>query len=456
MQLYAAATETCLYKDNTPIPDRTVLTLDKFRKKPRKSRRVKQGPPAVQRTLHITSLGRHGEGVAQDGDERIFVPFALAGEDVVADVSGSRAKLLEVASPSADRIEPFCPYFGQCGGCTTQHLHAEAYGAWKHDIVVTALRHKQIAQPVDPLVDAHGEGRRRVSLHVRREKGRTLAGFMQGRSHQMLDIDTCPILAPALAEATNVARELCVAFFGHMTELDVQLTATDGGLDCNIIPTSTVTLGYEEQMTLADCADRWDLARLSIDGDVLMERHKPVLEMGELRVSASPGGFLQATAAGEEALARLVLEHLGSASNVADLFCGVGPFALRVATKSRVYAADNSKPAIAALSNAARHTSGLKPLDVDVRDLFADPVAACDLDEFDAVIFNPPRAGAQAQVDEIAASELKRVIAVSCDPASFSRDAETLLMAGFKLSRVTPVDQFKWSSHVEVVALFIR
>ena len=412
----------------------------------------------MERTLHVSSLGRHGDGIATadgDGEQgRYFVPFALPGERVHAKTVGKRAEILGILEPSSDRIEPFCPHFGSCGGCTSQHLGDASYRAWKHGIVEMALRNRGLEVNVDDLVEAHGDGRRRVTFHVRFAKGRVQVGFMQPRSRDLINLDHCPILVPELGNAPETARLMTAPFASKTQQLDIAITATREGLDCDIRGAGAVD--YDIHVALAERADACDIARVSIEGEMILERRKPTLRVGALRVPLPPASFLQATTAGEEILAGLVLSEIGGAKTVADLFCGVGPFALRMAPTAAVYAADSNEAAIAALRDAVRYGEGLKPVDAEVRDLFRNPVYHDDLKRFDAVIFNPGRAGAEAQAKEIAASIVPLVVCVSCDPASLARDAKILTDGGYQFERVTPVDQFKYSPHIESVAVFRR
>ena len=301
---------------------------------------------------------------------------------------------------------------------------------------------------VRELIDAHGAGRRRVSIHARRRDGVVTAGFMAARSHDLLDLDACPILVPPLAQAFDIARALAT----KTGDCDVALTATDGGIEASVRAERKIV--EQEMAKFAGLAADLDLARLSLNGTALVTARLPAIGMGKASVTIPAISFLQATAEGEAVLARLVAEGLGKAKTVADLFCGCGPFGLRLAEKVKVWAYDSDRPAIAALAAAVRVTPGLKPVVATVRDLFREPLVATELKAFDAVIFDPPRAGAEAQARQLAKSKVKTVIAVSCDPATLARDAEILIGSGYRLETLTAVDQFKWSSHVESVAVF--
>jgi 23S rRNA (uracil1939-C5)-methyltransferase len=385
-----------------------------------------------------------GEGQA------LFVPYTLPGETVTASLEGARARIVRIESASSERVQPFCPYFGVCGGCQLQHWQEEPYRVWKRALVESALRQRRIDVPVAEIVDSHGAGRRRVSLHVRRQDGEVTAGFMQARSHMLLDIARCPILVPALDNALPIAR----ALGGKLGDCDVALTATDGGIDA--VVKAERKIAEREAPKLASLAIELDLARLTVNGEIIVTRRAPSLRIGRCDVVLPPLSFLQATEAGEHRLAEVVVAAAGKAKSVADLFCGVGPFTLRLAETTRVAAFDNDKAAIAALAQAVRATPGLKPIEAAVRDLFHEPLVANELKTFDAIVFDPPRAGAEAEARQIAKSNVKTVIAVSCDPVTLARDAEILVGGGYRIETVTPIDQFKWTSHVETVAVFRR
>jgi 23S rRNA (uracil1939-C5)-methyltransferase len=303
---------------------------------------------------------------------------------------------------------------------------------------------------IDPLVDAHGEGRRRAVFHAWRRPHDVLeVGFAALRAHHVVAIDHCPVLAPSLAGAIEASWAIAEALASERKPLDIQVTGTQAGLDIDVRGSGPLT---SARMTeLARLAETHRLARLTRHGETVSQRALPTVTMGRARVMLPPGAFLQATAAGEEALAARVLEHCNGAGTVADLFAGVGPFALRLAERAKVMAADNDEEAVAALREAAK-TPRLKPITPERRDLFVRPYLAKELARLDAVVFDPPRQGAQMQARELAASAVPTVVAVSCNPQTFARDARILVEGGYRLTRVTPVDQFLYSAHVELVA----
>lgn len=411
----------------------------------------------VERLL-IDHVGHRGDGVALDTGEALYVPYTLAGETVeTSAVPGhpDRRKLLAVETASPERIAPFCPHFGVCGGCAIQHWQMDAYQAWKRNIVVESLRDAKVDCEVAPLVDAHGAGRRRATFHARMGTHEVLrVGFSAAGSHDIIPIDRCPILAPGLAGALEAAWALAETLKPTGKPLDIQTTATNNGLDIDIrgsgpLPPARIT-------ALSAVAEQRRLARLTRHGELVLMRNAPDISIGAARLTLPPGSFLQATVAGEEALAKLVGERVGKGKHIADLFCGVGPFALRLATTARVTALDSDANAVASLQRAAANTPGLKPIRPEARDLFRRPLMPQELREFDAVVFDPPRQGAQAQAKQLAASKVPVVVAVSCNVATFARDVRMLIDGGYKLDTVVPVDQFKYTPHVELVAKLVR
>jgi 23S rRNA (uracil1939-C5)-methyltransferase len=392
----------------------------------------------------IESLGQRGEGIAELDGRRVYVPFTVPGDQVeIGEVAGDHAFASEIHILGHGRADPFCAHFGLCGGCQLQHLDPTTYAAFKRGQLATALSYAGIEAPVAGLVDATGDGRRRAALHVRKEG----AGYMIQRSHDLYAIDHCPILVNALKQAPEIAR----AAFEAVGPCDVNLTATLYGLDVTVWPETRVR---PERLT--QLGRRFRVGRISLGRELVLQNSMPAVRMGKALVEIPPASFLQATAAAEETLAGLVSAALKGSKSVADLFSGVGPFALRVAETSRVSAFDSDKAAIASLQKAVRTTQGLKPVAAAYRDLFREPLTAIELREFDGLVFDPPRAGAEAQAREIAASGIKSVVAVSCDPTTFARDAKVLVEGGYRLVTVTPVDQFAWSTHVEIAGVFRR
>ncbi len=411
----------------------------------------------VERLL-IDHVGHRGDGVSFTDGIGVYVPYTLGGETVeVERVPGhpDRRHLLAVETASRERIAPFCPHFTVCGGCAIQHWQEDRYRVWKRDLVVETLKQAKLDCDVAELIDAHGAGRRRMTLHARLGTHDVLkVGFTAANSHDIVPIDRCPILDPGLDGALDAAWALAEPLIRIGKPLDIQITATLNGLDVDV--RGSGPLPPKMIAALSRLAEQHRLTRLTRHGELVLMRAPPVVIMGTAQVTLPPGSFLQATALGEETLAMLVTERCGRAKHVADLFCGVGPFALRLATRARIAAFDSDAGAVSALQKAATATSGHKPVKAEARDLFRRPLMPQELRDFDAVVFDPPRQGAQAQAQQLAASKVATVIAVSCNAATFARDARILVDGGYKLGTVTPVDQFRHTPHVELVARFTR
>jgi 23S rRNA (uracil1939-C5)-methyltransferase len=406
--------------------------------------------------LTIARIGHRGDGIADSNVGPVYVPYALPGETVTVEpVAGhpDRRHLLRVDHASHERAAPICKHFGVCGGCAMQHWSLAEYLLWKRNLVVEAMEHAGLIAPVEPIIDAHGKGRRRAVLHARRGNRDILeVGFAAPRAHHIVGIDKCPILAPGLSGAVPVAWAIAELLKPANKPLDIHVTATDSGMDVDV--RGSGPLSTKLTSAIAKLTDQHRLARITRHGELVLQREPPTLKIGRANVALPPGAFLQATAEGEAALAKLVLAHIGNAKRVADLFSGLGTFALRLAEEARVTAVDSEGMAIKALERAVQMTPGLKAVAAQTRDLFRSPVMASELKAFGAVVFDPPRQGAERQAQELALSKVPLVVAVSCDATTFARDARILIDGGYRLITVTPVDQFRYSHHVELVAKF--
>ena len=404
----------------------------------------------------IESLGAQGDGVTAEG---VFVPFALPGERVRLTASGHRARLDAVLRRTPERAEPPCPHFGSCGGCALQHASDRLLADWKRDLVGRALASRGI-EGVDIRATATSPpgSRRRATFAARRTRKGALVGFHAAGSDEIVAVTACPVSDPALVAALPALAELAEIGASRKGALRLTVTAGERGLDVAVEGGKPVEGPmYGELVAIA--ATR-DLARLSWEGEPLVTRRQPVHRFGRAWVAPPPGGFLQATREGEAALVAAMREAVGGtvvgAGRVADLFAGSGTFALSLAETAELLAADADAQALAALDTGWRGAEGLRRITTERRDLLHRPLLARQLAAFDAVVFDPPRAGARAQVQQLALSPVPRIGAVSCNPATFARDARTLIDGGYRLDWVLPVDQFRWSSHVELAAAFSR
>ncbi|KZM51702.1 class I SAM-dependent RNA methyltransferase [Labrenzia sp. OB1] len=407
-----------------------------------------------ERELTISELGHRGDGIARTETGPIYVEGALLGEIVRARVESGRALDAVIETPSADRISPVCRHYDACGGCSIQHLAKAPYLAWKRGIVVNALRERGIECDVPDTVAATEGGRRRAVLTAARAGNHTLLGYHEKASHRLVNISECPVLDPAIVSALPGLKALAAQVLPKKGELRLTVLNTTTGLDVSI---DKADKGYDRKIPmLSQKAAELGFARLSVNGEVIVEFRPPLLDMGGIGLVAAPGGFTQATVAAEEALSRLVLEGVGKAKRVADLYSGAGTFALRLARKANVHAVEGDAAAMAAFDKALRKPQGLKKVTFERRDLTRRPLVRDELEPFNAVVFDPPRAGAQAQAEQLALSKVKTIVAVSCNPATLARDLKILIGGGYVLQSVTPVDQFHYSPHIEAVAVLKR
>jgi 23S rRNA (uracil1939-C5)-methyltransferase len=422
----------------------------------------------------ITRLGAQADGVGQTEDGPIYVPYTLPGERVTAAMVGQRGALQNVLAPSADRIVPLCRHFTHCGGCATQHMARAAEAEWKRALVVAAFSHQRIYAPavladgatdeginvrvganILPLLTCEPGSRRRAVFAARRTKAGIVFGFHAPQSHEIIDLAECPILSSEIWSRLPGLRALVTPLLSRSGEARITVTAADNGIDV-VIEDSKPELSVEVREAVNVAARAARVIRLSIGGETVFESGTPFIRFGLADVVPPPGVFLQAVPTVEKRMTELMIAAIGKAKRVADLFCGLGTFALPLAVRSEVLAVDSDKAALAALGDATRRTQGLKPITTKVRDLFREPLSAKELELFDAVVFDPPRAGAEAQARMIAKSKVKTVIAVSCAPGTLARDVGILMEGGFKLESVTPIDQFLFSPHVEALAILRR
>jgi len=408
-------------------------------------------------TITIDRLGAQGDGIAASQDGPVYVPFTLPGETVAIARVKNQGTVMSIASASADRQEPPCRHFGPdgingtCGGCTLQHMADAPYGAFKRQLVVDALKSKGLTPEVGEVVAAHPGERRRVVFAARKTEKDMLIGFNQAESHHIVAIEECPISSAGIISRLPAIRAVGAAIATNAEAFRIAVLETLSGLDLAVEGVKKLS-DQQRRKAIEVVLGLRGIARVSLDGEILIEPSKPIVEFGGVQVSPPAGGFTQATKPAEEAMAKLVLAHVGKAKRIADLFAGAGTFSLQLARLGRVHAVEGDAKAIAALDHAARNTQGLKPVTVEKRDLFRRPLMTAELKVYDAVVFDPPRAGAEFQCKELARSAVKKIVAVSCNPLTLARDLAILVEGGYRITSVTPIDQFLWTSHVEVVA----
>lgn len=401
--------------------------------------------------FNIDRLGAQGDGIANTESGPVFVPFTLPGEVVTAARLKDRATLMAVIEASPLRIEPACRHFTECGGCAIQHLAPQDYLDWKRAKVVAALASKGIDAAVEATIACAPQSRRRAVFSVRRTEARMVLGYHRALSPQIIEIEECPVILPDFIPAFAALREVSALICNTAEPFHLAVTHTASGLD--IAASGSGKLKDSARRAASDFVIRAGFARLSVDGEIVVEAKKPLMVFGDVSVFLPTGAFIQAVASAESAMAALVTNHLKKARKLLDLFAGSGTFALRLAATSDVHAVETDAAALAALDRAYRFGTGLRRVTVEKRDLFVRPVTYKELNGFDGVVFDPPRAGTEDQCKQIAKSDIPKVAAVSCNPTTLARDLRILIDGGYRLLSVTPIDQFLWSPHVEAVAL---
>lgn len=395
----------------------------------------------------IDRLGHLGDGIAPGP---LFAPMTLPGERVSGVPDGARLTDVRIIAPSALRVTAPCPHYRACGGCVLQHADDAFVAEWKRDVVRQALAAHGMTAEFLPVITAPARSRRRASFSARRTKKGALAGFHARASDTVIEVPDCRVLRPDLVALLPLAEALAVLGSSRKGELSVQVTLSEGGPDVAV--TGGKPLDSDLRSVLGTICDRDRLARIAWDGEVVALRSAPVQRLGAARVVPPPGGFLQATIEGEAALLAVVKSIVAGAARVVDLFAGCGTFALPLADRAEVHAVEGDAGMTAALDRAWRDTTGLHRVTVETRDLFRRPLLPDELARFDAAVIDPPRAGAEQQVMELARARVRRVAMVSCNPVTFARDVAVLTRAGYVLGPVQVVDQFRWSPHVELVA----
>ena len=402
--------------------------------------------------LTVERLGHRGDGIAQGPEGQVFVPQTLPGEVVEGDQAGDLLLNTRILTPSPNRIRPPCPHARTCGGCLMQHAADPFVADWKLGIVAGALAGQGLESPLRPIETSPPRSRRRATLAARRTKGGALIGFHARASETLVAIPHCQLLHPAILATFPALEALVVTGGSRSAELSLTVTHSLGGPDVAV--TGGKPLESEMRMALARVAEAFNIARLTWDGEVVALRTMPVQRFGKALVAPPPGAFLQATAEGEAALLSAVEEAIGPARRLVDLFAGSGTFSLPLAETAEVLAVESDAAMLAALDRGWRQAQGLHRVTTETRDLFRRPLEPDEFKGFDAVVIDPPRAGAEAQTATLAHSHVPVIAAVSCNPVTFARDARILTGAGYVLDWVQVVDQFRWAAHVELVARF--
>ncbi|MBD3832192.1 class I SAM-dependent RNA methyltransferase [Brevundimonas bullata] len=414
----------------------------------------------MTQTLTIARMGHQGDGIAETPNGLVFVPGALPGEVISAEVKDGRAEQFDLLEPSPDRRPIHSETYAECGVAPMQHWADEPYLAWKRDVVIQTLAREGIETEVEATVAVPQASRRRLALHARSGPGgRVLLGFKARRSWRLVELTDCPVSDPALIAALPGLAKVAAPFLGHPKSAPtLHVTLTDTGLDVDVtgVEKKSGGLTADVRARAIAAAHEADLARLSLDGDTLVMARQPRITFGRATVPLPPAAFLQAAPAAEAAMVSRAVEAVRGAKKVADLFCGAGTFTFPLAEVAGVIAADSSAASIAALKAGVSTAQGLKTIEAQARDLFRRPLSPYDLKGCEAIVIDPPRAGALEQTRQLPGTKAGLVVGVSCNPQTFARDARILIDAGFRLEKVTPIDQFLWSTHVELVGVFRR
>ena len=406
---------------------------------------------AARTRATIERLGHQSDGIASGP---LFAPRTLPGEIVTGVVQGQSLTDIRIEQPSEHRVQAPCRHYKSCGGCQLQHVSDDFVAQWKTDIVRNALLSRGLETEFRPILTSPAHSRRRATIAVKRTKKGAMAGFHGRASDVITAIPDCHLLAPDLMAALPMAEDLAIIGASRKAPLSVTITTSEVGLD--VLVRNGKPLDGPLRILLAQAVERHKLARLTWDDEPLGMEQPPTQRFGVARVCPPPGAFLQATPEGEAALVSAVRDAVGGARRIVDLFAGAGTFSLPLATGAEVHAVEGEREMMQALEQGWRKAQGLKKVTTETRDLFRNPLLVEDLRKFgqvyDAVVIDPPRAGAEAQVQELAKAKLPTISYVSCNPITFARDAEVLVSAGYRLNWVQVVDQFRWSSHTELAA----
>ncbi len=405
--------------------------------------------------VQIESLGLLGDGVFKENGKDVFVPFSLPGEEVQLTGKDTRRTIASILDASDKRVEPICRHFGVCGGCQMQHAQVELYREWKKWIVKEVFERNHIDKPLDSYFPAPLGSRRRAVFSARRMNGVLELGFSKRDTNELVNLEQCPVLTASLENSIEQIRALAASLPLGKNAVHICVVDSENGLDVCIQQMREPDQALRK--ALVRKAAELGFARLAIEDETLIETRRPYLHMGIAQPVPNPGGFLQASREAEQVMADIVCEYLSRSKQVADLFCGIGTFALRLAERSTVWALEENAAAVASLDQAWRETAGkLKRIDAETRNLERRPLGFQELKKFDGLVFDPPRSGAELQCTQLAKSNVKKLAAVSCNPVTLARDLKILQDGGYTLVELHAIDQFLFTPHIELVALLER
>ena len=417
-------------------------------------RRKPQAKFAQILTASIDEIGSRGDGVVRVDGNTIYIPFTAPGDVAKIEATGERGVLKSLIEESEHRRKPVCRHCGHCGGCALQHVSEDFYRKWKAARVYDALAREGFSPvTIQPVIFCAAASRRRALFAVRKKQGDVVFGFHERASRKIVDINECHIMEPAFAAKLAALKSFARTVCEFSDAFNMLATECDNGIDINL--RGTVDLdGPGAFAAVSDAAREAGFLRIAINNEILVEFDPPIVSFGDVPAAIPPGAFLQASRIGEDTIRNTILTEINSEKTIADLFSGCGSFSLPLSKRAHVAAYDSERRAIQSLKKSAK-SEGCN-VHAQCRDLFRNPLTPFELNEFDLLVTDPPRAGAAAQMVEIARSDVRLVISVSCNPSTFARDASILREGGFDLTKVTPVDQFVYTPHIEVVGVFRR
>ena len=412
---------------------------------------------AETKEVVITRLGHQGDGVVQSTDQNdLYVPLALAGEKVKIEYVDNKVTLHSIIESSPERVKPPCEHYKSCGGCNLQHLSKQAYIEWKTENIIQAFKSQGITDlPIDPMFVVEERSRRRAVLGARRTKKTLLLGFHGRRTHDIIDINDCYILSPAIQSKLESLKALLRPLISRKAEIRLTVIEADNGLDI-ALENVNKELDADTYQEIANICNEHQIARLTIDNEAIFSQCTPYLSFDNINMEIASGGFLQAVQSAQNFMTSIIIDNLQDTKQALDLFSGMGTFTLPMAKKVKVTAVESDKLALKSLEASTNKLQEVKPIDLVKRDLFTDPLMTKELNAYDFVVMDPPRSGAIAQAKQLAGSSVPTIVCVSCNPATLARDIRALIDGGYSLLRIAPVDQFLYSAHVEVIAILKR
>jgi 23S rRNA (uracil1939-C5)-methyltransferase len=409
----------------------------------------------------IESLGSAGDGIAELCGKKLFVLYTAPGDVVEVELLSNKkahAKIKKLYTHSSKRQDPACQHFTQCGGCSLQHVKEDYYTQFKTEIVEKLLSEIGAKTTIAPLISVKEKSRRRAEFKVQYKKGQPQIGFFSAQSHQLIALEECPVCEDSITQLLPSLKECINQLSPHISSLS--LTILDKGVDITIATTKNLSLNDQE--LLKDWAKKQSVTRISSHPVADNQYHHTfydtqnnTITFDKVAVAIPPGAFIQASSTAQEAIITYVKKYLEQCHYIADLYAGCGCYSASLAPHcNHVWAYEGVQSMVSALHNASIANALSNKITATTRDLFKNPLKPHELQRFDGVVINPPRNGALAQIKQLQLAKVPTIVMVSCNPTTFKRDARHLIENGYELSEITPIDQFYWTPHLELVAKF--